>query len=1248
MRFRPVILGSLLALTVHASRDASALGPIDAEEAVAIAVNDLSRTASGYRLEHPRHTVLFEGDGVTFRPRRGGPEWHWSFDAAASTTAGSTDPGALPETRGDGDRRISYFRGFLEERYLFGSNHVEQQFVLPDPIPLHGADLVIEGKVRCDGRLERCDQGWIWRTNAGVVSIGDVRVYDASGRDLSASLTVWPSGTRIVVDGVALALAEYPVTIDPEIGTNDFRVSDLGLDGDLTYDAQFSAVAYDPIDNQYLVVWEGDGDAAGLGDGQFEIFGQRIDAATGVEIGANDFRLSDMGPDGNPDFDATSPAVAFNPANREYLVVWTGDDLSGPLANGESEIFGQRIDAGTGAEVGVNDFRLSDMGPDGDPLYDAVAPAVAYGATQGEYLVVWEGDDDSGALVEGETEIFAQRVQASTGLEVGANDFRVSDMGPDGDPLYDAGAPAIAYGGGPNEYLVVWEGDDNGGGMLDGEVEIFGQRVSAATGLEAGANDFRLSDMGPNGSALYDALAPAVAYASGEGEYLVVWSGDDNVGGVTEGEFEIFGQRINAATGVETGTNDFRLSEMGPDGDPLFDGLAPSVTYNPTAHEYFVVWFGDNSGSGLGEGELEIFGQGISAVTGAETGANDARLSDVGTDGVVQSAALHPAIAFGVAQGQYFVTWEGDDDALGLADDEFEVWGQRILASNGSETGVNDFRLSQMGPDGDIDYDADLPAVAYDPDHHEYLIVWQGDDDLGPLVDGETEIFCQRIDALVGRELGRNDLRISDMGPDGDPAYDAQSPAVVYDHIHQEYLVVWAGEDNNGTLANGEFEIFGQRIDAATGAEVGANDFRISDMGPDGDPLFDAGEPALVYNPTADEYLVVWAGDDNAAPLVEGETEIFGQRLSGATGADVGANDFRLSDMGPDGNFDFDAAVPAVAFNSAANQYLVVWAGEDNTGLLVNGEFEIYGQLLNVSGSAFGTNDFRISDMGGDGDSNFDAFAPCVAHDPFTNQYLVVWEGEDNVLPLAAGEFEIFAQRIDGASGAPLGANDFRVSDMGPDGDPLYDAQAPAVVFNGRDREYLVLWHGDDNSGLLADGETEIFGQRLIAATGLETGENDFRLSDMGPDGDGLFDALQPALVYAEPINEYLIAWIGDDDAPGLGPNEFEVYGQRFLTVPTADVAENGIHPVGPAIDAVHPNPASGISHVGVYVTGPGPVNLTLFDVQGRAVARRSETASGTGLVSMEIDTTELPNGVYLARVATDRGSDTRRVVVTR
>jgi len=847
-----------------------------------------------------------------------------------------------------------------------------------------------------------------------------------------------------------------------EIGA-DFRISDVGPYGDAAYDAHNPAVAYNSTDNQYLVVWYGDDDTLFLVDGEYEIFGRRLDAE-GNAVDANEFRISDMGPDGDTTYDALHPAVAYNSTNNEYLVVWYGDDNTALLVNGEYEIFGQRLDA-NGLAVGANDFCLSDMGPDGDTDYDALYPAVAYNSLIDEYLVVWYGDDDTGSLVDGESEIYGQRVNAN-GAEVYPNDFRVSDMGADGDTTCNAYDPAVAYNSTDNEYLVVWEGDDDTGALVDGESEIYGQRVNL-TGTEVGTNDFRISDMGPDGDADYDAENPTAAYNSRANEYLVVWHADDDTGTLADNEREIFGQRVNA-NGTEAGDNDFCISDMGPDGDTDYDAIYPAVAYNSAGGEYLVVWEGDDDTAPLVDNEREIFGQRLTA-TGDGTGSNDFRLSDMGGD--AQADASYPAVAYNSTDDEYLVVWQGDDGATPLVDNEYEIFGRRLDATTGDRIGPA-FRISDMGPDGDATYEARYPAVAYNSKANEYLVVWEGDDDTGALVDGEFEIYSQRLSA-TGVEMGTNDFRISDMGPDGNVAYGASCPAVAYNSQTNEYLVVWEGGDDTGSLVHGEFEIFGQML-AANGAELGYNDFRISDMGPDGNENYDAHYPAVASD--GSRYLVVWSGDDNT----DGEFEVYGQRLN-LFGSEIGDNDFRISDAGSDGDTDYDAGDPAVAYNSQANEYLVVWHGDDNTAPLVKDELEIFGQRLSTNGEEVGANDFRISDMGPDGDVDYYALDPAMVYNSQANEYLVVWPAGDDTGSLAEDELEIYGQRLS-ATGAAVGTNDFRLSDMGPDGDARYNARHPAVAYNSTGNESLAVWDADDDTTPLIDGEFEIFGQRFIGS----------------------------------------------------------------------------------------------------------------------------------------------------------------------
>ena len=460
-------------------------------------------------------------------------------------------------------------------------------------------------------------------------------------------------------------------------------------------------------------------------------------------------RISDMGPDGNTNYDVGGPYIVYNSTTGEYLVVWYGDDDTGTLVDGENEVWGQLLDP-DGTEVGT-DFRISDMGPDGNSGYDAGQVTAVYNDTDNEYLVVWDGYDTNESTGQnawdryGPWEIWGQRLDAD-GNEIGTNDFRISDMGPDGNGYYDAWNIDVAYNSDDNEYLVVWQGDDNTGSLVNEEWEIYGQLLDA-DGDEIGTNDFRISDMGPDGNSSYDAKGPIVAYNSDDNEYLVVWYGDDNTGSLVDEEWEIFGQLLNA-DGNEIGTNDFRISDMGPDGNSSYDGYGPYAIYNSDDNEYLVVWYGDDNTGSLVDEERENFGQRLDA-DGNEIGTNDFRISDMGPDGNADYDAGGAVGIYNSTDGHYLLVWDGYDDTGSLASNEWEIFGQ-FMDADGNEIGTNDFRISDMGPDGDTDYGGWRPFVVYNSDDGEYFVVWYGDDDTGSLVNGELEVFGRRVQR--GRE----------------------------------------------------------------------------------------------------------------------------------------------------------------------------------------------------------------------------------------------------------------------------------------------------------------------------------------------------------------------------------------------------------------------------------------------------------------------------------------------------------------
>ncbi len=1012
-----------------------------------------------------------------------------------------------------------------------------------------------------------------------------------------------------------------------ETGTNDFRISDMGIDGDNDYDANTPAIAFNATDNQYLVVWQGEDNP----ENEFEIWGQLINAATGAEIGS-EFRISDMGPDGSTLYKPENPHVVWNSTDNEYLVVWSSDDNSSTIINDDNEIFVQRI-SNTGAEIGDNDIRISDVGyVNDDQYYDASYPKAAYNSTDNEYLVVWSADDNQGGGAQHEEEIWGQRL-SNIAAEIGTNDFRISDAGDIGDNTYIAFHPSVAYNSTNNEYLVVWYADDIDGGVVDDEYEIWGQRLSNICD-ELGNNDFRISDMGETNNAAYKAYNPDVVYNYTDNEYMVVWKSDDNTSPLVDEEYEVFGQRLTNLC-AEIGSNDFRISDMGDDSESNsliranYDASKPRIAWNSSSNEYFVTWYGDDNTGFLIEGKNEVFGQKLS-----NTGAileSEQRISDAGPDGNGSYNANEAALVFG-SGNNLIIVWSGDDNQGSVVLGEKEIWGQWLLINqtnnaprnlfadpenvdngvtsgtkvsdlwaldmdlddsytytlvtgdgdtdNGSFTisgtdlmanttfdyavkssynirvNVNDgtanfaaqltitvnepisslegdnFTISSVGSVSNAGQDAENADIAYNTNNNQFCVVFSANHN----IEGKDEIFAQRVNPADGSKIG-SQISISNQ-VSGNVAFDADDPTVAYNSTDNEYLVVWSSDDNSFSMVDGEYEIFGQRINASTGALLGGY-FRISDAGGSGTSASRADNPAIVYNSTDNEYLVVWYADDtDQTGVVDNEKEIFGQRISSA-GAELGTNDFRISDMGPDGNSSYRSENPDVEWSSTNNKYLVIWRGQE-----ADNEIKIYGQFLTNAGAETGTNDFLISPAS----SSADIYDPAIAYNNNDNEFLIVWDA-DATTP---NKSRIYGNRIDCATEALIG-NDFLISHKVV-GDASYNSYYANVSYNSDKNEYLVVWRGEDNQDGMVDGEVEIFAQR-IDNDGSEI-DSDVRISQNGGSGNTSFNADNPAAAYSSTSDMTLIVWKGDDNTAPLVDNEYEIFGQLWKscsdpTVPT-------------------------------------------------------------------------------------------------
>jgi hypothetical protein len=368
------------------------------------------------------------------------------------------------------------------------------------------------------------------------------------------------------------------------------------------------AVAWNQTAGQYLVVWE---DHRNAGTWGFDIYGRRLNANGGA-VGA-DFRITG----GTADASERMPAVVWNAAANEYLVVWEDwRNSTGPGSG--ADIYGRRIGA-NGVAVGA-DFRIST--PTGEKHESH--PAVSWDQTTNRYLVVW---DDERAVATRGTDIFGRLLDA-TGVPVAA-DLRINRLATLASQVY----PAVSAGSG--EFLVVWEDHRD-----ESDYRIFGRRVYSATGAVLGT-DIRIS-----GSAAESALVPAVTTNPTTGEYLVVWEDWRNFNPDVLRISTIYG-RLVAADGTPL-NRDLRVSsrqnESGAGG--------PAVAWNAGAGRFLVTW--TDGRNVVMEGPdpvvgVDIYGRRLES-DGSPAGA-DLQLT------AVTSSEIDSAVAAQAGGTAFFVVW---------------------------------------------------------------------------------------------------------------------------------------------------------------------------------------------------------------------------------------------------------------------------------------------------------------------------------------------------------------------------------------------------------------------------------------------------------------------------------------------------------------------------------------------------------------------------------------------------------------
>ncbi len=219
----------------------------------------------------------------------------------------------------------------------------------------------------------------------------------------------------------------------------------------------------------------------------------------------------------------------------------------------------------------------------------------------------------------------------------------------------------------------------------------------------------------------------------------------------------------------------------------------------------------------------------------------------------------------------------------------------------------------------------------------------------------------------------------------------------------------------------------------AAGGPIGHN-FNISNL-----PATGAVVPSIAYNGDRDEYLVVWWNDR------PGNDDIYGRRVSG-DGALIG-NWFAIA-----AGAGHERAFPDVAYNSQAEEYLVVW---------VDNYSDICAQRVSATGQLQGTE----IDIGGMGDENW---GPAVAYASTENKYLVVWTEKTGTVYAFAGK-EVTS----------MGSPGIRFA-IDPNCLNCSEAQAD-LAYNRPRNEFLVVW------GEHVGGDYDVYGRRVKMTGGTGT-----------------------------------------------------------------------------------------------------------------------------------------------------------------
>jgi hypothetical protein len=331
-----------------------------------------------------------------------------------------------------------------------------------------------------------------------------------------------------------------------------------------------------------------------------------------------------------------------------------------------------------------------------------------------------------------------------------------------------------------------------------------------------------------------------------------------------------------------------------------------------------------------------------------------------------------------------------------------------------------------------------------------------------------------------------------------DQDIDTVNPAIAYNTIFEQYLVVWYND------RPGYDDIYAQLLDKY-GNKIG--NWRAPAAGAGAERR----NPDVYFNPNFNEYLIVWEHIDEAT----GAYSIRGQRVN--YNVDKQGGEIIIGTPTTSGG---TAMKPKVAHAFTSGKYLVVWQNHTQASLTN----DIWGRLVINNGTLDGPS-FTISQ----GTTNFIMETPDLAYNRRRNEFLVVWDQLDS----GAGLYDVYARIVRPDKTMP--PDKIEISRL------TASSTAPSVgalPLQSSDGQYLVAFEVD-----YGGGDRNVIG-RMINGDGTLAPQSFF----IGGSGE---DDYNPSVAGNEHLNQYLVTWT----RPTGGQLLFEYIAGRAFS--TAGIAQS-------------------------------------------------------------------------------------------